>query len=135
MTFATREDGQVDAFLGDEWPIFNHALGDSVSSLPPRGAPGVGPSTYWIDIAREGALRAAEQNDCRPFTSGNITQLLVQEGQVIARYDYDEPGDPVESLPLTDFVKLLDQWRERVLESARTATGPLPETYRRNPVR
>ena len=135
VTFTKRDDGQVDAHLGDEWPIFNHALADSVSSLPPRGAPGMGPSTYWIDVAKERALRAAEHRDERPFTWGNVTQLLVREGQVVARYDYDEPGDPVELLPLAEFLVLLDRWRERVLESARMATELLPETYRRNPMR
>ena len=135
VTFSVRQDGQVDALLGDEWPIFNEALGDSISSLPPRGAPGNGPSTYWIDVAEAGARRAAETSDDAPFTGGNITELRVRDGLVIARYDFAEPDEPVDALPLDDFLELLSRWRERVVESARRATSPLPETYRRNPHR
>lgn len=135
VIFSVREDGQVDASLGDDWPIFNDALADSISSLPPRGAPGVGPFTYWIVVAREGALRAAERGDDRPFIWGNFTELLVREGSVVARYDYADPDEPVDSLPLGDFLQLLDLWRDRIVQQAEMATEPLPETYRRNPLR
>jgi len=47
VRFSVRDDGQVDVHLGPEWPIFNVALNDSISSLPPRGWTGNGPSTYW----------------------------------------------------------------------------------------
>jgi len=55
-----REDGQVDAHLPDTWIVFNEVLSDSISSLPPRGGDGVGPSTYWIDKAMRGVELALE---------------------------------------------------------------------------
>lgn len=134
VDFSEREDGQVDATLGPGWPLFNHALADSVSSLPPRGASGNGPSTYWIDLALERSRQAAEAGDERPFTWGNITELSVRNGEVVARYDYADPDEPGEALPLDEFLDLLNRWRTRVLESARRATLPLPDTSRRNPV-
>jgi hypothetical protein len=133
--FPVRDDGQVDAQLDGEWPLFNHALSDSISSLPPRGAPGVGPSTYWIDVAEQGARRAAEERDQMPFTSGNITTLRVLEGQVVASYDFADEGEATEAMDLDEFLALLAAWREKVVISASKATSPLPETYRRNPHR
>lgn len=134
VQFSTREDGQVDASLGPDWPLFNHALGDSVSSLPPRGEPGNAPSTYWVDVAATGARRAAERGDGNPFTWGNITTLHVEGDDVVARYDYDEEGDG-ERVPLNEFLELLEEWRERVLASRAGADASLPDTYRRNPLR
>jgi hypothetical protein len=133
VTFSIRDDGQVDALLDGDWPVFNEALGDSISSLPPRGATGVGPSTYWIDVAEAGARRAAETGDDRPFTSGNITVLRVRGGEVVANFDYDDEDEPGEALPLSDFLGLLRDWRDRVKASASSSTLALPETYRRNP--
>lgn len=126
-----RADGQVDASLGPEWPLFNHALADSISSLPPRGLKGNGPSTYWIDVAEEGVRKAAAAGDGSPFTWGNITQLSVRGDYVVASYDFDE--EQAEEVPLNDFLALLRDWRVAVLRSAEKATSPLPETYRRNP--
>lgn len=77
VTFTTRDDGQVDAFIGPGRPVFQEALLDSISSLPPRGAEGNGPSTYWIDQAEAGARSAHETGDERPFLWGNITVLSV----------------------------------------------------------
>ena len=135
MSFSVRDDLQVDAHLGPEWPVFDHALGDSISSLPPRGAPGNGPSTYWIDQAQEGAVKAHRAEDTKPFLWGNITVLHVECDTVVAKYDYDEDDEPGEALPLEDFLELLAEWRTRVQDSAASATEPLPETYRRNPAR
>jgi hypothetical protein len=131
--FSTRDDGQVDARLGPEWPLFSEALGDSISSLPPRGAAGNGPSTYWIDIAEHGARRAAQSGDVAPFTWGNSTLLRVQSGNVVAAYDCAEENEPGEAIPLDEFLALLAEWRKRVIASASTSSAPLPETYRRNP--
>lgn len=134
LSFSAREDGQVDAHLDDGLPVFNHALADCISSLPPRGAPGNGPSTYWIDHAAEGARRAAKNGDERPFAWGNITVLHVSNGDtVVAKYDYDEDHEPGDALPLDDFLALLAAWRREVIEAGSTSTIPLPETYRRNP--
>jgi len=120
--------------LGPDWPLFNEALNDCVSSLPPRGANGVGPSTYWIDVAEEGVIRASQQGVESPFTAGNVTRLRVRSGKVTASLDFAE-DEPEEAMPLADFLAILRAWRVRVLESATASTSALPETYRRNPAR
>jgi hypothetical protein len=61
VPFTTRDDGQVDALIGPGQPTLQKALYDSTSPLAPRGAPGNGPSTYWIDEADDGARKAQEQ--------------------------------------------------------------------------
>ena len=132
VNFSVRDDLQVDARLGPEWPVFDDALGDSISSLPPRGATGNGPSTYWIDQAEKGAVEAHRSGDIRPFLWGNITVLRVIDNMVVAKYDYDD-DEPGEAVPLNDFLEVLTEWRRRVQASAQAATKPLPETYRRNP--
>jgi hypothetical protein len=132
LTFSLRDDGQVDAHLGEAWRIFQDALDDSISSLPPRGALGNGPSTYWVDRAEEGARNAQRDGNERPFTSGNITLLRVVGDDVVATYDFSE-DEPSQAMPLDDFLAVLDEWRSRIIESAVRATAPLPETYRRNP--
>lgn len=131
VSFSVRDDGQIDAALVGEWPVFNEALSDSISSLPPRGKRGRGPSTYWIDVADRGARIASERNHEWPFTSGNITQLRVKGGRVIASFDYDEPSDDDEAIALEDFLALLAAWRERVVASP--SRTKFPQTYRRNP--
>lgn len=130
-TFSDREDGQIDAHLHGEWPVFNEALSDSISSLPPRRRFSIGPSTYWIDIAVRGAQRAAQNADEHPFTCGNCTALRVKDGLVYASYDFDEPSDDDEAIPLRAFLELLSEWRRRVVESS--STTRFPNTYRRNP--
>lgn len=128
-----QDDGQVDARLPAGWPIFNDALRDSISSLPPRGAVGNGPSTYWIDRAEQGAREARRAGDERPFLWGNTTVLRVDGDSVVASDEY--AGDPEpEAMPLAEFLALLKEWRRRVVGSAATAARPLPETYRRNSI-
>jgi hypothetical protein len=134
LEFSVRADGQVDLKLGTSWPIFNEALSDSISSLPPRGAEGDGPSTYWIDVAEAGVLRAVETGDTRPFTGGNVTLLKLEGDQVVATFDFSD-DEPRESMPVEDFLDLLREWRRRIVLGAASASGPLPETYRRNPAR
>ena len=77
VDFSARDDLQVDAHLGPDWPVVDHALGDSILSLPPRGSPGNAPSTYWIDQAERGAIEAHRSGDTCPFLWGNITILRV----------------------------------------------------------
>ncbi len=89
VRFSERPDGQIDASLGPDWPVFNEALSDSVSSLPPRGAEGAGLSTYWIDVAADGARRAAEHGVEQPFVAGNVTYLRVVGDRVVAGNDFD----------------------------------------------
>lgn len=134
FTFTRRSDGQVDAMV-EGLDLFNEALADSISSLPPRGADGKGPSPYWIDVAFEGARRAAATGDSLPFTGGNITYLRVDGREVVAATDYDDDEEFAERMPLETFLALLTQWRSLVVEAQNEATGALPQTYRRNPDR
>ncbi len=132
VRFERRDDGQVDAFLDSaDYSLLQEALNDCVSSLPPRGMPGNGPSTYWIDVAERGARQAAAIGDDRPFTWGNVTLLRVVGDQVEATLDFDD--EVVERIPLPDFLNLLTAWRAEVVTAASIAVEPLPETYRRNP--
>ena len=108
-------------------------LNDCVSSLPPRGARGDGPSVYWVDVATRGLERALARNDARPFTSGNSTLLRVNNGMVEARYDFDEEGTVGQFMEVDDFRRVMAEWRARIVLSAERSTSPLPETYRRNP--
>ena len=132
--FTRREDGQVDVDLGPEWRLVTEALNDCVSSLPPRGATGNGPSTYWVDEASAGLDRAQASGTDRPFTWGNITLLRIKQGHVEARYDFDEEDVAGQFLDVGDLRRVLDDWRARIEESASASTSPLPETYRRNPM-
>lgn len=134
LTFATRGDGQIDAHLGDPWTVFDHALGDAISSLPPRGATGSGPSTYWIDVAEKGARWASTAGDTRPFIWGNVTYLRFEGRDVIAAYEFDPDENDAESMPLDDFLGLLAEWRKRVLAAGSRSMTEFPETYRRNPI-
>jgi len=135
VTFSAREDGQVDAHLVGNWRLFQDALDDSISSLPPRGVPGNGPSTYWIDHAEHGTVAAHDRRDDRPFTGGNITRLSVRGDRIVASYDFNEEDELGQEMPLADLLALLGEWRRRVVEAAANAKEPLPETYRRNPFR
>jgi hypothetical protein len=130
--FSERDDGQIDAVI-EGLGLFSEALADSISSLPPRGARGNGPSTYWVDVAIEGLAEALKTKSDRPFTWGNSTLLRVREGMVEARYDYAEDDEDGALLSVDDFADLLHQWRDRIVQASATATSPLPETYRRNP--
>lgn len=133
LRFIGREDGQVDVDLGPGWALFTEALNDCVSSLPPRGAPGNGPSIYWVDVASRGLERAREAGSDRPFTWGNITLLRLNVGQVEARYDFDDEEVPGQLLDVDEFRRILDEWRVRIEAIASASRSPLPETYRRNP--
>jgi len=133
VRFTERDDGQVDVDLGPGWQLMTEALNDCVSSLPPRGAPGRGPSTYWIDVATRGLERALANDDPAPFTAGNATLLRVTGGQIEARYDFDEEAVAGQFIEAGAFRCLLSDWRDLVLHSAARSTSSLPDTYRRNP--
>jgi hypothetical protein len=132
--FRSRQDGQVDVDLGPEWPLFTEALNDCVSSLPPRGAKGNGPSTYWVDVARLGLDRALASGSDRPFTAGNVTLLRLHEGRVEARFDFEDEEVPGEFIEVDDLRGILGEWRTRIKDIASASTSPLPQTYRRNPM-
>jgi hypothetical protein len=132
-TFSIRDDGQVDVHLGSEWRLFDEALNDSISSLPPRGAAGNGPSSYWIDQTQHRLREALRTGDTRPFAWGNVTRLRVRGDEVVASLDFDQDGEPGQAIPVSGFISILTEWRTQILDSATNATEPLPETYRRNP--
>jgi hypothetical protein len=129
--FFVRDDGQVDVSLGTDLPLLNRALNNCISSLPPRGADGNGPSVYWINLADQRARQALEAGDDQPFIWGNETRMQVHGHFVVASYNYDESSERV---PLAYFLTILDHWRSQVLQTAASATQPLPDTYRRNPI-
>ncbi|MCP2265011.1 hypothetical protein ACFQHV_11500 [Promicromonospora thailandica] len=132
--FPQREDGQVDIDLGPEWTLFTEALNDCVSSRPPRGAVGNGPSTYWVDVALGTLDSALASGSDRPFTWGNATLMRLKAGRVEARNEYD--GDDIEGqfLEVETLRDLLARWRREIVRSAAGATSALSETYRRNPM-
>lgn len=114
--------------LGPSWPGFNEALADAVSSLSPRGQPPA-LSTYWIELA----LDAEHAEPGANVTGGNTTRIVRTVQGVRAESDY-ELFDP-EEMPLTDFLSLLRQWRERVVATNQERPGDLPQhgPYQRNP--
>jgi hypothetical protein len=126
VRFTRRPDGIIDASLGPDHALFNHALEDSVSSRAPRGAPRPGLSTYWIDRAERYARQAAADRSEKPFTSGNVTYLRVEGDRVVARYDFDPDDAEGDSIPLHDFLDLLADWRQAVL-NAGGASGTYAE--------
>ena len=131
--FTEREDGQVDVDFGPEWSLVTEALNDSVSSLPPCGAKGNGPSTYWVDVVTLGPNWALTSGNEHPFAWGNSTLLRLRGGRVEARYDFDEDDVLGQFLDVNELQRILAEWRRRIHDSASASTSPLPETYRRNP--
>lgn len=131
MTFSVRDDGQVDACLIDKFPLFNEALSDSISSLPPLGETGNGPSPYWVEVARNALERHLVNGTEGLIASGNSTSCHLENGQVAAKNDYGEQ-DELETLAIDEFEDLLVEWRQRILEQSVAAQAALPTTYRRN---
>ena len=132
--FAEREDGQVDIDLGPDRRLLSEALNDCISSLPPRGAGGKGPSTYWIEVTETGLSDSLVLGTERPFIWGNITLLRLKGDQVEARYDFDEDDIEGQFLDIQEFRRILSEWRDRIQDSASRSVAPLPEIYRRNPM-
>jgi len=127
-----RDDGTVDARLGPDWPIFNEALADTVSSLPPRGSAEQHLSTYWIDNTLHRLRRMRASNEAGPIAGGNAYSLVLSGDEVQAIFDYGDE-DSVERLHADEVDRLLTAWRERVVEAQRFEQRRVPETYRRNP--
>jgi hypothetical protein len=121
--FNRRDDGNIDARLGDEWPLFNEALADSISSLPPRGQDQAGPSTYWVDVALQGLENSLRTGTDRPFAAGNVTLLRVRDGMIEARFDFDE-AEAGEFMSVEDFRAIIGEWRGQIVGSASSATNP-----------
>jgi hypothetical protein len=127
-----RDDGTVDARLGPEWPIFNEALADTVSSLPPRGSPERHLSTYWIDNTLHRLRRMRQSNEVGPIAGGNAYSLVLAGDEVVAVFDYGDE-ESVERLPADEVDRLLAAWRTHVVETQLHEQREVPQTYRRNP--
>lgn len=128
-----RDDGTVDARLGPDWPVFNDALADAISSLPPRGSEERRLSTYWIDHALERLRRLREGNEQGRVAGGNAYGIVLSLRGVSAVFDYGEDEEPAETMPTDEFIQLLERWRAAVLEVQQREQREVPETYRRNP--
>jgi hypothetical protein len=130
---ALRDDGTIDARLSPEWPIFNEALADAVSSLPPRGSSETRLSTYWIDQTLDRLRAFSQQGNHGLIASGNAYSLTFDGDGVQAVFDYGEANEDVELMSVEDFVDVLDRWRAAVVAAQAYETRVVPETYRRNP--
>lgn len=129
VTFVHRPDGGVDARVVDAESIFNEVFSDSINAFAPAEAPQPGrPSTYWIDRARAYALTAHEHPSANPIAHGNVTIVTVENGNVVARFDFDPDDEPGESIPLDQFVEILDRWRTQVLARSPSAAENYPST-------
>lgn len=51
-----------------------------------------------------------------PFASGNVTILYVIEDRVHASLEFDDLGSEAESVTVDDFFRILDAWRQRVID-------------------
>ena len=102
-----RDDGTVDVRLGPRWAIFNEALADAVTSLPPRGSPERRLSTYWIDqtLSRLAAFRHGGEGGV--VASGNAYSISVSENHVTAMWDYGD-ADTSERMTIAEFVEILE---------------------------
>jgi hypothetical protein len=106
--FDSTERGWVLASIGEDYPGFNETLEDSIGCLSPaRQPPGL--STYWVDKALEGAVRAEPG---RSFSGGNTTSLARSELGVIAHSDYELFED--EEIGLDDFLIGMREWRRQI---------------------
>jgi hypothetical protein len=128
-----RDDGTIDARLGSDWPIFNEALADAVSSLPPRGSTETRLSTYWLDQTLERLAALQARNQAGAIAGGNAYSLVFDGDGVKAVFDYGDPNEEVELMSTDDFTSILKRWRAVVLAAQAHETRLVPETYRRNP--
>jgi hypothetical protein len=109
--------GLIEADLGSEWPGFNDALNDCVTSRAPRGYP-EGLSTYWIDRTLD-ALAHAEPGAV--IASGNATTLIALDNAVCARSNYEVHDD--EHMPTELFSGGLRAWRAAVVGPLEARSG------------
>lgn len=123
MRFTTRPDGIIEVHAGPGLSFFNEALNDAVSSRAPRGALRPGLSTYWIDKTEEGVRAAVADGSDTPFASGNATYLRLDHDRIVAAFDFDPEEEDTESLSVDDFLAVLAEWRQRVIDAG-GASGP-----------
>jgi hypothetical protein len=128
-----RDDGTIDARLGPNWPIFNEALADAVSSLPHRGSNEAHLSTYWIDRTLEQLDTRQAQGSPGRIASGNAYSLVFDGTGVQAVFDYGDPNEDVELMSTEDFREVLTSWRVAVIAARAHERRIVPDTYRRNP--
>ena len=127
VEFVDRPDGGVDVRVVAHDSMFNEVFADSINAIAPAGAREPrAPSTYWIDRARAYALAANEDASANPIAHGNVTIVTVEDGEVIARFDFDPDDEPGEAMPVSEFVEILDCWRERVLARSPAAADNYP---------
>ena len=122
-----RDDGTIDARLGPEWPIFNEALADTVSSVPPRGSSERHLSTYWIDNTLRRLRSMRQERTIGQIASGNAYSLILDGDHVVAVFDYGDE-DSRERLAVDEVIELLIGWREAVSVAQATEHRIVPET-------
>lgn len=115
--FTVRGDGIIEAHVASGDSLLAQALNDAVSSRAPRGAASQGLSTYWIDRTEQALRGAIADGLDEPFASGNATYLRLDGDRVVAAYDFDPDEEGGESLPLDEFVSLLNEWRHLVIDA------------------
>ena len=131
VDFVQRADGGVDARVVGEGSIFHGVFGDSINALAPAGAlDPASPSTYWIDRACAYAIAANEDSSANPIAHGNVTIVTVEHGNVVARFDLDPDDEPGESIPLSQFIEVLDRWRGLLLARCPNAADNYPSDRR-----
>ena len=81
----------------------------------PRGSDGVNPSTYWIDRT----LTSLTNGEGGWIASGNAWDLLVEDGNVVARSQY-AVGEP-DRVSIDDFIDTLTRWRQEVVNDREQA--------------
>jgi hypothetical protein len=128
-----RDDGTIDVRLGPDWPIFNEALADAVSSLPHRGSEEAHLSTYWFDRTLEQLDAHESQHSAGRVARGNAYSLVFDGNGIEAVFDYGDPNEDVELMSTADFREILTSWRRAVIAAQARESRTVPETYRRNP--
>jgi hypothetical protein len=127
-----RDDGTVDARLGPGFHVFNEALADSISSIPPRGSTERHLSTYWIDQTLDRLVAMRTKGEHGRIASGNAYSIRYSGDLVTAVFDFGD-DDSIEAMQVDEFIDLLKRWGSRVRQVQKDETREIPETYRRNP--
>jgi hypothetical protein len=76
---------------------------------PREAVTGVNPSTYWIDRT----LTSLSHGEGGRIAGGNAWDLLVEDGNVVARSQY-AVGEP-DPVSIDDFIDTLTRWRQEVV--------------------
>jgi hypothetical protein len=125
-------DGTADARLGPGFHVFNEALADSITSIPPIGSTERHLSTYWIDQTLDRLVSIRTKGEHGRIASGNAYSIRGSDDLVTAVFDYGD-DDSIETMPVDEFIGLLKRWGTRVRQVQKDETREVPETYRRKP--